>query len=95
VSFLIGSRVSEPDIEYSNARIISVNDETPSRIQTNWQVWANLYLEMRMNKNISLFLEPSFKYYLKPMATQENVEFKAPWTIGLGIGLQFNFGKTK
>jgi hypothetical protein len=95
VSVLLGSRVSEPDIFYRNARIISVEDETPSRIQTNWQVWANLYFEMRMNKKISLFLEPSFKYYLKPLATQENVEFTAPWTIGLGIGLQFNFGQTK
>lgn len=95
VSVLLGSRAPEPDIEYSNARIISVDDETPSRIQTNWQVWANLYFEMRMSKKVSLFLEPSFKYYLKPMATRENVEFKAPWTIGLGIGLQFNFGKTK
>jgi hypothetical protein len=95
VSILLGSRKSDPVIEYSNARIIRVDNETPSRIHTNWQIWANLYFEMRMNKQVSIFLEPSFKYYLKPMVTQENVTFKAPWTIGLGVGLQVNFGPKK
>jgi hypothetical protein len=96
ISVLLGSRKSDPVIEYENARIIRIDDDTPARIQTNWEIWANLYFEMRMNKMVSLYLEPSFKYYLKPMVTEENVAFKAPWTIGLGVGLQFNFGqKTK
>ena len=93
ISLLLGSRKSDPVIEYSNARIIRVDENTPSRIYTNWQLWANVYLEMRMNKQVSIYLEPTFKYFLKPMVSQENVHFKAPWTIGLGVGLQFNFGK--
>jgi hypothetical protein len=95
ISILLGSRKSDPVIEYPNATIIRVDNDTPSRTQTNWQIWANLYLEMRMNKTVSIYLEPSFKYYLKPMVTQENVIYKAPWTIGLGVGLQFNFGHKK
>ncbi|MDP1622918.1 MAG: outer membrane beta-barrel protein [Bacteroidales bacterium] len=96
ISLLLDSRKSEPVIEYRNSRIIRVDNDTPSRIHTNWQIWANLYFEMRMNKNISLYLEPSFKYYLRPMVTRENISFKAPWTIGLGVGIQVNFGqKTK
>ena len=92
VSFLVASRLSDPVIEYSNARIIRTEDETPTRVETNWQVWANLLFELRMNKQVSLYLEPSFKYFLKPIVEQENVTFKAPMTIGLGVGLQFNFG---
>jgi len=95
VSLLLGSRKSDPVIEYKDSRIIRVDNDTPSRVQTNWQIWANLYLEMRMNKQVSIYVEPSFKYYLKPMVTQENMTFKSPWTIGLGIGLQFNFGQKK
>jgi hypothetical protein len=95
ISILLGSRQSDPVIEYSNATIIRVDDNTPARVKTNWQIWANLYLEMRMNKNVSLFLEPSFKYYFKPMVTQENGTGKSPWTIGLGVGIQFNFGHKK
>ncbi len=95
VSFLLDSRKSDPRVEYSNATIIRTDDDTPSRISTNWQVWADLYFEMRMNKQVSIYLEPSFKYYLKPMVEQENVTFKAPMTIGLGVGIQFNFGQKK
>jgi hypothetical protein len=48
-----------------------------------------------MTRQISLYFEPGFKYYLKPMAEQEGVTFKAPLTVGLGVGLQFNFGQKK
>jgi hypothetical protein len=95
ISFLLGSRKSDPVIEYPDARIIRVDDDTPLRVMTNWQILANLYFEMRVNRKVSIYVEPSFKYYLKPMVTQENVKFKTPWTIGLGVGLQFNFGQKK
>ncbi len=93
VSFLIGTHESSPVINYPNARIIKVDDETPARRTTNWQIWANLNLEIRLTRKISFYLEPSFKYFMKPLVEQENVSMKAPWSIGLGIGLQFNFGK--
>jgi hypothetical protein len=95
VSVLLGSRKSDPVINYQNATIIRVDDDTPVRRSVNWQVWANLYLELRMTRQISLYFEPGFKYYLKPMAEQEGVTFKAPLTVGLGVGLQFNFGQKK
>ncbi len=93
ISVLLGSHTPEPDMVYSNGRVVSMENQTPSRVQTNWQIWTNLYFEMRLNKKLSLYLDPSFKYYLNPVATGENVKFKAPWAIGLGVGLQFNFGQ--
>jgi len=93
IALLLGSRKSDPVIEYANARIIRVDDDTPSRLALNWQVWANLYCEMRLTRKIGVYFEPSFKYYLKPMVTSEDIQYKAPWTIGLGIGVQFNFGQ--
>ena len=91
ISFLLGSMKSDPVIEYSNARIIRIDDETPARLKTNWQIWANLFIEMHVTKKISLYLEPSFKYFMKPTAEQENSGANPPWSLGLGIGLQFNF----
>jgi len=93
VSFLVSSKMSDPLISYPNARIIKVEDNTPTRVTSNWQLWANLNLEIRLNRKISLYVEPSCKYYLKPIIEQENMSFKAPWSVGLGIGIQFNFGK--
>jgi hypothetical protein len=93
VSFLIGSHLSEPVINYPNARIIKVENNTPERVTANWQIWTNLNLEIRMNRKTSFYFEPSFKYFLSPMTSQEKATAKAPWSVGLGIGLQFNLGK--
>lgn len=93
ISLLIGSHLSEPVINYPNARIIKVEDNTPERVTANWQIWTNLNLEIRMNRKTSFYLEPSFKYFLSPMTVQEKATAKAPWSVGLGIGLQFNLGK--
>ena len=95
VSFLLGTRKASPVIEYDNARITRVDDNTPARVHTNWQVWGNLLLELRMNRKISIYFEPSCKYYLNPMVEQENASFKAPWSAGLGVGIQFNFAPKK
>jgi hypothetical protein len=95
ISFLLGERKSDPVIEYTNARIIRIDEETPARMKTNWQLWANLMVEMRITRKIGIYLEPSFKYYMKPTAEQENSEARPPWSLGLGIGLQFNFEQKK
>jgi hypothetical protein len=47
---------------------------------------------MRLSKQFSLYFEPSMKYFFKPVVEQENTNYKAPLSIGLGVGLQFNFG---
>ena len=95
VSFLLGSHTQDPMTQFPGSTTTSVGNETPDRVQTNWQLWTNLLFEMRLRKNLSLYLEPSFKYYLKPVVTAENVLYKAPWTLGIGVGLQFNFGHKK
>jgi hypothetical protein len=90
VTFMIGSRESDPVIEYANARIIRVDETTPDRLKTNWQIWANLNLEMRLNQRFSLYLEPSWKYFMKPTAEQENPDARPPWSAGIGVGVQIN-----
>ena len=95
ISFLLGTRKSAPVIEYENARIIRIDDNTPSRVSTNWQLWGDLLLEIRMNRKISIYVEPSCKYFLNPMVEQENFRVNAPWSVGLGVGMQFNFAPKK
>ena len=95
VSFYLGKKESEPVIDYPNARIIRIDNTTPSRLKTNWQLWLNLTLEYRLTRQFSLFAEPYYKYYFQPMLQQENTSATNPSAFGLGVGLQFNFGKKK
>ncbi len=94
-SVLIGEKKASPEVAYENATITRIDDETSARFKTNWQVWANLLLEMKVSERFSLYLEPNWKYYLKPTAEQESPEAKAPWSVGVGLGVQINLDAKK
>ncbi len=95
VSFLVSSKEAEPNISISNARITLITNNAPARVTTTWQLCANFLIEYRLTKEVSLYFQPVYKYYLKPLAEKENVTYGQPWSIGLGVGLQFNFGHKK
>lgn len=94
-SVLIAEKKASPEVAYENATITRIDDETSARFKTNWQVWANLLLEMKVSERFSLYLEPNWKYYLKPTAEQESPEAKAPWSVGVGLGVQVNLDAKK
>lgn len=93
VSFLVNSREPEPEINYRNFRIIKIENQTPKRNAINWQVWVDLNLEFKMNKSLSLYIEPSCRYFLSPPTKSENNSSEKSWSTGLGLGLQYKFGQ--
>jgi hypothetical protein len=92
VSFLIGSHYADPVIYYDNGRVIRLEENTPSRTSVNWQLWARLNMSFRVSRQFSFYLEPSGKFFLKPMIDPENVQKMDPWSLGMGIGIQYHFG---
>jgi hypothetical protein len=94
-SVLVAEKKGTPVVEYENATITRIDEETSPRLKTNWQIWANLLLEMKISERFSLYLEPNWKYYLKPTAEQESTNSKAPWSMGIGLGVQVNLDTKK
>lgn len=95
VSFLVGSRRSDPVIRYSNATITRIDDDTPARREVTWQIWSSAVVEYRVTRQVGIYLEPSFKYYLDTPAVNEGSGYKSPVAVGLGAGLRFTFGLKK
>jgi len=95
VSFLIREKEAQPVIDFPNARIIRIDNNTPARIKTNWQIMLGLRMDYKVNKNFSFFAEPNYKYYFKPVSKQESSAAKNPYSIGLGIGIEYHFGRKK
>lgn len=95
VSFLIGKKEAEPVVGLSNGRLIRIDNETPARVDVTWQAWAGFYFEYRFSPVTSLYLQPNCKYYFTPTVESEGVQYKNPWSVGLGVGLQFNFGQKR
>jgi hypothetical protein len=95
VSFLIREKEAQPVIDFPNARIIRIDNNTPARIKTNWQIMLGLRMDYKVNKNFSFFVEPNYKYYFKPVSEQESSAAQNPYSIGLGIGIEYHFGRKK
>jgi hypothetical protein len=92
-SFLIGSKSAAPEIDYPNARLIRVDNNSLVRIKMNWELQAALDIEYSLAKNFSIYAEPSYIHYFKPFESQESnsVSPKDPFSIGLEIGARYNF----
>lgn len=97
VSFLIGSKKALPFIDYPNARLIRVENNSLSRVKMNWEIQVALDLEYRLVKNFSMYAQPYYKHYFKPFATGESTSSstKDPYSIGIEVGIRFNFGQKR
>ncbi|MEI6455485.1 MAG: outer membrane beta-barrel protein [bacterium] len=93
VSFLVGRREAEPYVNYPNARIIRITDNTPARSSVSWQLWVSLRFDYQINKSISIFAEPTYKYSFRVYEPDAEGTTTSTNSFGMGIGLQFNFGK--
>jgi len=74
----------------SNASLISIENNTPTLTKTYWQFLFNVGLGYQLSANISIAVEPTFKYYLNSFYENTNAT-KHPYSIGIKTGLYFHF----
>jgi len=82
----------EPDASYTNdqATRITITNENPSRISSNWIGTASLGLQYQISPTLDLNIEPMVKYYFKPVY-ERRYDPKATFGAGLRVGLYFKF----
>jgi hypothetical protein len=97
VSFLIGTREAAPFIDYPNATLIRIDNNSLLRVKMNWEIQAALDVEYRLVKNFSVYAQPYYKHYFKPFTTGESTTtpVKDPYSIGIEIGARYNFGQKR
>jgi hypothetical protein len=93
VSFLIGSKKAEPVVDYPNGRLIKVEDNTPSRLSTNWQLWLDLSIEYQFTRNWGLSINPYYKYFITNQFQSTESGTPDSQAFGLDIGIQYFFGR--
>ncbi|MCK4638488.1 MAG: outer membrane beta-barrel protein [Bacteroidales bacterium] len=83
----------EPEVNFSDseAKIITIENQTFSRINTNWQFVAGVSFNYRLNNKLILSVEPTYKQYINSVYDKRfNPQAKRPYIIGLRTGLIFN-----
>jgi hypothetical protein len=90
LSLLLNTKKISGDYDPGMKQIISINEITPEQVQTNWQVMAGITATYRVNRWLSLEVEPFGKYYFNSVYEPRNSSQK-PWSVGIRTALRFNF----
>jgi hypothetical protein len=80
----------EPPVIFSREGAIlqSIDNQTPVRASTNWQIAAALGAGMHITRSLTLQLEPTYRSYLRPVYQHHR---SSPYSIGLKAGLLYRF----
>lgn len=88
LSLMINENIPEPDAGYN--RIISLDQQMATRVDLHWQLAISMGVTYQLSKNVSIALEPTFRYYLNSQYERKYISTRHPYALGLRAGLLFN-----
>lgn len=88
LSLLVGSKEPDAYLDARSRKIVRIEDRTPGRVRTNWQMLVNAGMSLQMTHHISLSLEPGIRWHLNPIYEQASGR---PWSVNLRMGLVYEF----
>lgn len=91
-SKLLSSEIPEASFSAPEYTLVSIEDNTPIRVNMNMRVLVAIRLNYRFAKAVSLSLQPEFTKYLNSIYDTDigdpNIK---PYTMGLRFGVYYNF----
>lgn len=81
-----------PDVNLAaNDEIIDIKKSQPLRVNTNWQIVLGAGIDYRIHRNLSLSVEPVFRYYVRSAYERRYIKSRHTYDIGLRAGVLYNF----
>jgi len=90
LSVLLQSKQMNENYDPGKNKIIRVNNVTPDRIQTNWQVSGGINARLRLYKRLGVEVEPNVRYYFNSVYEPSDIT-KKPWSVGIRAALTITF----
>jgi hypothetical protein len=90
LSILIKSKQLSREYDPGKNRIIQINQVTPERVQTNWQVMGGINLSLYLSKRFGLEIEPNIKYYFNSVYEKSDAT-KKPWSVGFRAAISIHY----
>jgi hypothetical protein len=90
LSILISSKQLTGDYDPGENLVIRINQITPDRVQTNWQVMGGINATFRMSERVFVEIEPNIRYYFNSVYEQSEIT-KKPWSAGLRAAFMVRF----
>ena len=89
-SKLMQSYIPENGFYYEYSKVTQIINETPERVTNNWKYMLSVRVGVKLNKNISIIVQPEFSKYLASIYTSEYSSVKA-YMMNLRAGIYFDF----
>jgi len=92
-SKLLSSEIPEPKFTLSGENtLISIEDNTPARVDLNLQMVVSIRFNYKFTKAISLSAQPEFTKYLNSIYDTKNGDPNIkPYTMGIRFGIYYDF----
>lgn len=90
-SILVSTKI--PTVTHSNteSRLVDIINYTPNRVKNNLRLHLALRANYRINKGMSISLQPEFSSYLNSIYDKASNNKQRPYSVGIRAGLLFNF----
>jgi hypothetical protein len=91
-SKMIGSKIPEPTITNPDYELIAITNQTPERVDINFQWQLSLRLNYHVAKTVSLAVQPVFTKYINSIYdTKSGDPNVKPYSMGVRFGIYFDF----
>jgi len=81
LSILLYTKQLSDNYDPGKNRIILINEISPERIQTNWQIMAGFNFGIGISRHFGIELEPDVRYYFNSVYEKSGIDQK-PWSLG-------------
>ncbi len=92
LSLMLSSKQLSANYDPGQDKIVTINQITPDRIQTNWQVMGGINFGFVLNRRLNLELEPEVRYYFNSVYEKSEIT-KKPWSAGIRAAINFDLKK--
>ena len=93
MSFMINKNIPEVVLPEDKIKVIKIDKNIPTRINTNWQFAINVGFAYKLSNHLNISIEPTFRYYLRSVYNNDNniITTKHPYSLGVRTGLIYKF----
>lgn len=87
-SLMTGSREESVTFSQEGTSLIGIDNQSPSRVSSNWQIAAGLGIGVRLSPRFTFLAEPVYRSYLRPVYLNSGTK---PYSLGIRTGLLYRF----
>jgi hypothetical protein len=89
LSILLNTKQLNNDYDPGKNRVIRINQITPDRIATNWQIIGGISAAFRISPLFAIEIEPNIRYYFNSVY-EKGDGVKKPWSLGFRAAISIN-----